>query len=305
MSEETLDKYGSLPRKGKKQKKDNYETIQIADEKKEKQKKNKYYDIVKISAKKEKNKKDKYEIVEISDRKKEKQKKDKYEIVEISDPTDKSNSLTRKEQKEKESIPLVRILVLGDGRVGKTSLVRQLFGFGFPDGYKPTAYDVYEKEVEGDEGKYLFEITDFAGQYSFPPMRRLAISKNDIFVLVYSVVDKNSVSSVNRLRDEIISIKREHTKGIPLIVVGNKTDMLESDSTAVRDAKREIGGWCFSKLVTSAKTGHNLSHLYETLIEECDTMVLYEDLPAKRRFSASQAMRPTSRMFARKKSAPC
>ena len=183
---------------------------------------------------------------------------------------------------------MIKIVVLGAGGVGKTSLVRYILAekeYQFLDHYQPTVYDVHQKEVICDQGSFLFEITDMAGQYSFPAMRKLAITRSDLFMLVYNVADKKTLEAARRIKDEICSIKDQTSSRITLILVGNKMDLTKSDSDCPEcDADAEVDDWCFSRLVTSAKTGYNMERLFETIIEESEACSM-KQVKVKKTFS--------------------
>lgn len=62
----------------------------------------------------------------------------------------------------------------------------------------------------------------------FPAMRALSIQSADAFILVYDVTDANSFCELKLLRDQIHETKA--TSSVPIVVVGNKTDLLIEDS---------------------------------------------------------------------------
>ena len=168
----------------------------------------------------------------------------------------------------------VNILFLGAGQVGKTSLINQLFiGTGFSECHKPTSYEVYDKLIESDQGQFRFQITDFAGEYSFPPMRRLTIARNDIFVLVYSIQDLKSLEYIELIRNEIREVKGSALSQIPFIVVGNKSDMTsESESRLIERAEKVLDGWSTPLVLTSAKERTNMSELFEAIVQSSEAM---------------------------------
>lgn len=59
-------------------------------------------------------------------------------------------------------------------------------------------------------------------------MRALSISSADAFILVYDVTDASTFEEVRMIRDQIHETKA--TSAVPIVVVGNKIDLLTEDS---------------------------------------------------------------------------
>jgi len=136
-----------------------------------------------------------------------------------------------------------RLVVLGSGRVGKSSIIRRLLKDDYVDLYKPTVEDLHCRDyfvtvtwlfsvtttciqmhcrdyvVSGSTIKV--DILDTAGNLEFPAMRRLSISTAHAFLLVYSIDDLDSFQEVRQLWQQI----REQRTGyqeLPCVVAGNK-----------------------------------------------------------------------------------
>ena len=84
-------------------------------------------------------------------------------------------------------------------------------------------------------------------------MENLAIKRSDVFVLVYSVDNKESVKEIERLRRVIVETKSKHSTEIPIIVVGNKLDLLDSSAEFDSNIKTNVKEWCFLHIHTSAE----------------------------------------------------
>ena len=162
----------------------------------------------------------------------------------------------------------VKVLILGAQGVSKTSLVRKIVG-GVDVGKKPTVYDVYEKEFKEVYGTVQVELTDMTGEFAFPAMEKMAIKRSDVFVLVYSVDKQETIREVERLRKIITNTKSKHSTEIPIIVVGNKLDLLNSSAEFDSNTENTIKDWCFSHLRTSAQREIKLYALERALIQEC------------------------------------
>ena len=175
-----------------------------------------------------------------------------------------------KKYKRTQSLPdvysrVIDVLFLGAAGVGKTNLVRRLLDREFQEDYVPTVYDVFHKEIVKDSGKVTFQITDMSGFYSFPPMRRIAIARNDVFVLVYEIGNKKSYKEVGRLKEEIVQQRSDSP--ISIIIVGNKVDKATNGMIKDVDIEDEITSSSHALLRTSAKTGESVFSLFKSIME--------------------------------------
>lgn len=82
------------------------------------------------------------------------------------------------------------------------------------------------------EADKLYSL-DTAGTEQFTAMRELYMKQGQGFLLVFSITNMNSFYELAELREQIIRIKED--EDIPLVVVGNKSDM--EDDRAVPRAR--------------------------------------------------------------------
>lgn len=111
---------------------------------------------------------------------------------------------------------------MGAAAVGKTSLIKQCLYHCFSEDYEKTIEDSFF--YKGD--KFDLEIIDTSGSHNFPDMMKIAIMAGDVFVLVYSVEDWATFDRVGCIRKQITELRGAD---IPLIIVGNKADILERE----------------------------------------------------------------------------
>lgn len=166
----------------------------------------------------------------------------------------------------------INVLFLGAARVGKSSLVAKLLGREFIEEYIPTVYDVFSKEVTHENGRFIFQITDMSGYYSFPPMRRLAIKNSSIFVLVYELGNMSSYAEVGRLKEEILQMKK--ASEIAIIIVGNKTDCVNPGMVKDVEIEDAVIACSFCSLKVSAKTSESLDRLQNCLLEASSSVIM-------------------------------
>lgn len=111
---------------------------------------------------------------------------------------------------------------MGDGAVGKTSLIVSYTTNGFPSEYIPTAFDNYNVVVNVDNQPILLQLCDTAGQDDFDNLRTLCYDNTDVYVVCFSVVSPASFANVaSRWIPEL----RQHSPDTPVILVGTQADL--------------------------------------------------------------------------------
>ncbi|RMZ91227.1 hypothetical protein DV736_g1529, partial [Chaetothyriales sp. CBS 134916] len=113
----------------------------------------------------------------------------------------------------------------GAGGVGKSCLTAQFVQNVWIESYDPTIEDSYRKQINVDGRQIILEILDTAGTEQFTAMRELYMKQGQGFMLVFSICNMNSFYELSDLRDQIIRIKND--EDVPLVIVGNKSDMEE------------------------------------------------------------------------------
>lgn len=124
----------------------------------------------------------------------------------------------------------IKLVVVGDGTVGKTCLLISYTTGSFPEGeYIPTVFDNYGGCIECDNIRVSLTLWDTAGQEDYERLRPLSYPGTDVFLLCFSVDNNRSY--------ENIAIKwypevRHHCPRTPCILVGTKTDLRDDTEQA-------------------------------------------------------------------------
>ena len=97
----------------------------------------------------------------------------------------------------------IKLVVVGDGAVGKTSLLHTYTYSIFPEGdYIPTIFDNYSCKVNMEGKSFFLSLWDTAGQEEYERIRPLSYPNTDAFLLLFSVISPTSFSKYKREMDK-------------------------------------------------------------------------------------------------------
>ena len=158
------------------------------------------------------------------------------------------------------SVPVLKVVVAGNGAVGKTSLIRRFCEGKFEQTRVATiGVDFQTQLVPLPERTVKLSIWDMAGQDRFQVIRTGFYRGSRAAALVYDVTDPESLSSLPRWHTEIMGAIQKQ----PFVVVGNKTDLERVQPRAAGEAfAASIGA---KYVETSALDGSGVSDLFESL----------------------------------------
>ncbi|MBS7248959.1 MAG: GTP-binding protein [Candidatus Jordarchaeales archaeon] len=159
---------------------------------------------------------------------------------------------------------LFKVVIVGDGGVGKTSITRRFSEGVFSESYKMTVgVDFAVKNIEVDtplgRKNVKFQVWDQSGQDRFSHIRPLYYRGSVGGLCVYDVT---KVESFKRLPFWIEEV-RSHCGDIPLILIGNKHDLPRS--VPLEDALEFAIKHNLLYFETSAKTGMNVNEAFADL----------------------------------------
>jgi len=130
---------------------------------------------------------------------------------------------------------LCKIVILGDGGVGKSCITIQLTQNIFVSEYDPTVENSYRKQVVVDDEPMMLDILDTAGQEDYSILRDQYIRTGQGFLIVYSITSAVTFKGVPDLRQKILGVKDEEE--YPMILVGNKCDLEKERSVTVAEGQ--------------------------------------------------------------------
>ncbi len=165
-----------------------------------------------------------------------------------------------------------KIVLCGDGFVGKSTIRERYLGISFRPSYLQTIGADYatKNQIYSDSKESLrLQIWDLAGQQKFSNIREAFYKGTDGVVLVYDV---SNPTSADRISDWIAEIKRIVHEPVPMILVANKIDLrTETECLSTQHGKKllETLKQKFDNTIhfieSSAKTGENIDNIFAQL----------------------------------------
>jgi GTPase KRas protein len=159
-----------------------------------------------------------------------------------------------------------KIVVVGTGGVGKSSLTIQLINHHFMEDYDPTIEDSYRMQVAIDGITCLLDILDTAGQEEFSAMRDQYMRGGQGFACVYSITSRSSFEELSIFREQILRVKE--TNDVPMILVGNKCDLEDSRVVSSLEGHDLAKSFGCQFLEASAKSRINVEQSFFELVRD-------------------------------------
>ena len=173
-------------------------------------------------------------------------------------------------------IGILKIVLIGEGGVGKTSLIKRYTWNTFDENMKLTVgVDFAAKNIQAGDWAATLQIWDLGGQIRF---RDLAISYFRGARLAIAVFDISSRYTMERLNDWIASLV-ESVPRCPLVIVGNKCDLRKTLGSVrplvtLQEGIEYAAQYNAPFIEASAKAGHGVEEVFAAV-----TQILAERYP--------------------------
>ena len=166
----------------------------------------------------------------------------------------------------------LKLIIVGDSGVGKTSIINRFLNNNFEDNTSiVTIAPIYSnKQIKINDTIYNIIIWDIPGQDRNPIVTRTFVNGCNGIIFCCEVKNENSKVNLNQWKGSIESI--EDIENIPKIILENKSDLIENEIdfnnnvNLLKERSKQLG--CLNFFITSAKTGSNINDALYFIINE-------------------------------------
>jgi small GTP-binding protein len=160
-----------------------------------------------------------------------------------------------------------KIILLGDGAVGKTSLIRRFVVDKFEDKYILTiGSKITAKTVIIEKGdktfKMNFQIWDILGQKGYEKLHKSSFRGTDGVLLVTDITRRNTLTSLENYWIPEIHTLVGH---IPIVILANKSDLLGNSAFDEEVLRKIAFKFNAPYFFTSAKFGDNVINAFQSI----------------------------------------
>ena len=164
---------------------------------------------------------------------------------------------------------LLKVVLLGDGGVGKSSLMNRFVSNKFDAQlFHTIGVEFLNKDVAVDGQSFTLQIWDTAGQERFKSLRTPFYRGADCCLLVYGVDDLHSFKNLSMWKKEFLYYADVQSgTRFPFVVLGNKVDVQDRQVS-----KEEVQNWCATNGLiphweTSAKDATNVESAFTAAVQ--------------------------------------
>ncbi|KAK4644252.1 Rho GTPase [Podospora bellae-mahoneyi] len=156
-----------------------------------------------------------------------------------------------------------KLVIIGDGACGKTSLL-SVFTLGFfPTHYIPTVFENYVTDCKVDGKNVQLALWDTAGQEDYERLRPLAYSKAHVILIGFSI---DTPDSLDNVKHKWVTEAQERCPEVPIILVGLKKD-LRDDPVAIEEMRKKS-----QRFITPTEGEHAAKEIGARKYLECSSL---------------------------------
>jgi len=159
----------------------------------------------------------------------------------------------------------IKVIVMGVGGVGKSAITNRFVVGRWIAKYDPTIEESYQTTIDVDGKAFQVEILDTAGQDAYTPLRETFMHTGDGFLLVYSIVDDQTLEELRDIREQILRVHPD--KKVPMMVIGNKIDIQKDRAVSKEEGKALAEDFGAGFLEVSAKENFKVKDAFQMLIK--------------------------------------
>ena len=165
---------------------------------------------------------------------------------------------------EEEEIESCKVVIVGESGVGKTSILSQFINDTFQINTESTSGATFSSKTVlcSNNNKIKLEIWDTAGQERFRALTKMFYKDAGAAIIVYDITKKESFKEIQNYWVKQI---KEFNDKIILVIVANKSDLLENEGTNEEEARKYANQINASFIVSSALNKSGIYDIFLTI----------------------------------------
>ena len=158
----------------------------------------------------------------------------------------------------------LKLLIIGDSNVGKTSMLLNYTDNYFPESHLATiGVEFKVKELYTDKYKIILQIWDTAGQERFRSITKSFFRNTNGIIFVYDITSRKSFKNVK----DWIKDSELHDIGFEKILVGNKIDLNDKREVSLDELKEYGIKKKIDVIEASAKNKINVDETFQKIVD--------------------------------------
>jgi small GTP-binding protein len=168
-----------------------------------------------------------------------------------------------------------KIVIVGDGGVGKTTLTHRYLSGVFKETYITTlGMDFYLKKLELKGNLIKLHIWDFAGEEKFRFLLPSAVLAAQGTIFMYDITRYNTFKNLTEWLSVFDEANKTHNQKVLTILVASKLDLQENRAVSENEGRTFAEQYKFSEyLECSSKTGENVDYIFDKI-----TRIIFENI---------------------------
>ena len=164
---------------------------------------------------------------------------------------------------EQEAQIVLKLLLLGDSSVGKTSILLKYISNKFDESSISTVgVDYMDKIIDYNKFKIKLQIWDTSGEEKFRTITKNFYRNADGLLVVFDLTKKESYNHIKSWINEA----KENNDKLKTILIGNKLDLKDERIVTIDVAKQFAEKNNLKYIETSAKDGTNINESFQAII---------------------------------------
>ena len=160
----------------------------------------------------------------------------------------------------------LKIILVGDTNVGKTSLLNRKHNNSFNPTFSTTlGVDFYYISVRKNDIDIKIYMWDTAGQEKFANLINVYFRDLDGAMVLYDITNRNSFDNIEKWIEKINLFNKTQ---VPIIIVGTKTDIEKHRVCHKYELENIANKYGYVNIECSSKDNHNIDETFDLIINE-------------------------------------